>query len=274
MSAFGALKGLRDRPIEGVEAARELKWGFHLHPIELAGQGHNEPLVDARAYGVDGENYYFSERNPPYWQRVKGAIPDLLLRQAVAERLWRVNQRLHLSHLELHLFDGWRPRAVQAFFHDVWVPAEMVRRNPELSGDALTLEVERYWSPPTDDPRSPAPHATGAAVDLTLRWTDGDLLWMGSIFDDVTPLAHRDRFEAGDDRLLSFSDAEARANRRLLHWVMAEQGFVGDPDEWWHYSWGDQIWAKATGAPAAFYGLIEGTREAQPTTSPRSRDER
>jgi D-alanyl-D-alanine dipeptidase len=257
MSAFGALSELRDRPIEGIEAARQLKRGYRSHPIAAAGPGHNEPLVDVREYGIAGENYYFAERNPPYWQRIEGAIPDLLLRRAVAEKLERINQRLSPSGLELYLFDGWRPRAVQAFFHDVWFPAQLVRRHADLDGDALTREVERYWSAPTDDPMSPAPHATGAAVDLTVRWTGAEPLWMGSIFDDVTALAHRDRFELADAELLSFSDAEARANRRLLHWVMTEEGFVGDCSEWWHYSWGDQSWARLVGAPAALYGLAD-----------------
>ena len=47
---------------------------------------------------------------------------------------------------------------------------------------------------------------------------------------------------------------EARANRRLLHWLMTEEGFAGHPDEWWHFSWGDQMWAALTGAPHAHYG--------------------
>jgi len=42
-----------------------------------------------------------------------------------------------------------------------------------------------------------------------------------------------------------------------LHWVMTEEGFAGHPDEWWHFSWGDQLWAKLTGAPAALYGEAE-----------------
>jgi D-alanyl-D-alanine dipeptidase len=53
---------------------------------------------------------------------------------------------------------------------------------------------------------------------------------------------------------MSFSDEEARANRRLLHWVMAEEDFAGHPDEWWHFSWGDQMWAKLSGEMAAHYG--------------------
>jgi D-alanyl-D-alanine dipeptidase len=54
---------------------------------------------------------------------------------------------------------------------------------------------------------------------------------------------------------MCFSDEEARANRRLLHWVMAEEGFAGHPDEWWHFSFGDQLWAKLEGRPVALYGL-------------------
>jgi D-alanyl-D-alanine dipeptidase len=38
---------------------------------------------------------------------------------------------------------------------------------------------------------------------------------------------------------------------------MAEAGFANHPDEWWHYSYGDQTWAALTGRRAALYGLIE-----------------
>jgi D-alanyl-D-alanine dipeptidase len=112
------------------------------------------------------------------------------------------------------------------------------------------------------DADSPAPHATGAAVDLTIRWRGGDMLWMGSIFDDATELAHRDRFENLRGDAMSFSDDEARANRRLLHWVMAEEGFAGHPDEWWHFSWGDQLWAKLAGEPAAHYSEATTSKSA------------
>ena len=50
------------------------------------------------------------------------------------------------------------------------------------------------------------------------------------------------------------SDEEARTNRRLLYWVMTEAGFANNPTEWWHYSWGDQLWARLMGRPHAHYG--------------------
>jgi D-alanyl-D-alanine dipeptidase len=246
---------LRDRPIPDQDVARAARVDFrHKIPIDEKHALYGEPLVDVRSLGIAGENFYHLERNPPYWRRIEGSVPDLRLRRTVAGKLAAVNARLKREGLELFLFDGWRPRAVQAYFHDVWMPAELQRRNPALDGDALAREVERYWAAPTDDPLLPAPHSTGAACDLTLRLIGGEPLWMGSIFDDATPLAHRDRFE-GEDGAMAFSDEEARANRRILHWVMTEEDFAGHPDEWWHFSWGDQLWAALTGETSAFYGL-------------------
>ncbi len=258
MTRFAALEELRTRPIGDLAGTRAARKDFRSRiAIHRDNVLFGEALVEARAQGLAGANFYASDRNPPYWHRVEGATDQLLLRQSVADKLLRVNARAAAAGLELFLFDAWRPYAVQAYFHDVWMPKELQRRDPGLTGSRLTEEVERYWSAPSADENSPAPHATGAAVDLTLRWRDGEALWMGSLFDDVTPLAGRDRFEflAADN--FSFSDQEARANRRLLHWLMTEEGFAGHPEEWWHFSWGDQMWAALTGASQAHYGLAQ-----------------
>jgi D-alanyl-D-alanine dipeptidase len=256
MSIFGALEDLRTRPIGDQAAARLARRGFRSRILLDRGNAlFAESVVEARDVGLKGENFYASNRNPPYWQRVEGAVEKLWLRKSVAEKLLRVNARAGEAGLELFLFDAWRPRAVQAYFHDVWMPRELERRDPQLSGAALTAEVERYWAAPSESSDSPAPHATASAVDLTLRWKGSETLWMGSLFDDVTALAHGDRFETLEAGNFSFSDQEARANRRLLHWLMTEEGFAGHPDEWWHFSWGDQMWAALTGTAGAHYGL-------------------
>jgi zinc D-Ala-D-Ala dipeptidase len=256
MSVFGTLQSLRDRPVGDQAPARAARKGFRQR-IAIARDNRlfGEDVVEARDVGLAGENFYASDRNPPYWQKVDGATDRLWLRRSVADKLARVNVRAGEAGLELFLFDAWRPRSVQAYFHDVWMPRTLQRRDPSLTGAALTEEVERYWAAPSDSEESPAPHATAAAVDLTLRWKGDEQLWMGSLFDDVTALAHRDRFENLDAENFSFSDQEAQANRRLLHWLMAEEGFAGHPDEWWHFSWGDQMWAALIAASSAHYGL-------------------
>jgi D-alanyl-D-alanine dipeptidase len=172
MNLFKSLQGLRDRPIGEQETARALRKDCRNRiAIRRDNALFGEPMAEARELGLMGENFYACERNPPYWQKVEGATGQLLLRISVAEKLRRVNARAGEAGLELFLFDAWRPRAVQAFFHDVWMPRALQARNPGLSGKALTEEVERYWAAPSSDENSPAPHATGGAVDLTLRWT-------------------------------------------------------------------------------------------------------
>ena len=258
MSIFGALEELRHRPIGDQAPARAARIGCRQRiPIRRDNALFGESMAEAASFGLRGENFYNSPHNPPYWLKVEGATDKLLLRASIGGKLQKVNARAGEAGLELFLFDAWRPRAVQAFFHDVWMPNELKRRHPELSGEALRLEVERYWAAPSVDENAPAPHATGGAVDLTLRRKGGDPLWMGSLFDDVTALANRDRFENLSAENFSFSDQEAQANRRLLHWLMVDEGFAGHPDEWWHFSWGDQMWAALTGAAQAHYGLAD-----------------
>jgi D-alanyl-D-alanine dipeptidase len=162
--------------------------------------------------------------------------------------------------LELFVFDAWRPQAVQRFFHDVWFPEWLRVRRPGLSGEDLQREVETYWSAPSSGAGSPSPHSTGGAVDLTLVWRGSQHpLHMGTLFDDVTEMAWTDWFERSPTR--SMSDEEARDNRRLLHGVMTDAGFCNNPSEWWHYSWGDQMWARLTGADAAMLGSCDPTEQ-------------
>jgi D-alanyl-D-alanine dipeptidase len=253
MSPFGTLEALRQKPIPQPAPKR----GYRDIPIDAEGAAHQEPLVHAREFGIAGENYYASERNPPYYHRIPGSIDALVLREGAARRLHEANARLGEAGLELFLFDAWRPQAVQRYFHDEWLPRELKRRRPELSGEALLREVETYWAAPSEGKDAPSPHATGGAIDLTMRWRDGEPLWMGSLFDDPSPVSHTAHFEGAATDALSFSAEEARANRRLLYWLTRDAGFTSNPNEWWHFSYGDQMWAQLTGAPVALYSGAE-----------------
>lgn len=222
-------------------------------PIDFSGILASEQCVEIRERGVAGDNHYNTQHNPPYYISIPGSVRELYLRQSVAAKLVEVNARLKTVGVELYLFDAWRPQAIQRYFHDVWFPNWLIERQPHLAGQALVDEVEKYWAAPTAGAASPSPHSTGAALDLTLRFRDTrQPLYMGGIFDDLTQDARTDGFER--KTIASMSDEEARKNRRLLYWAMTEAGFANNPTEWWHYSWGDQLWAKLGGRPAAHYG--------------------
>ena len=254
----GVLGTYRTKPIaEAVARADALRPGYRGHAVDLSAPEQGEAMVDLRALGIAGENYYHSTQNPPYHQRIAGSVPSLMFRASLAARLTEVNAALARYGLELWVFDAWRPIAVQNHFHDHWMPAHLRRHSPALEGAALAAEVEKYWARGAPDgvidPASPPPHATGAAVDLTIRRIGGAELYMGSIFDDVTEVSNTAHFEDASDAM-SFSAVEARDNRRMLYWLMEAHGFANNPTEWWHFSHGDQMWARLTGAPAAHYG--------------------
>lgn len=233
-----------------------MKQGYRDLPIDQTGALNGEALARVEDFGVCGRNYYAHARNPPYWAPAIGAIDALLVRESVGRRLQSVNARLAAAGLKLYVFDAWRPRAVQAYFHEVWMPAQVRARSPDFTDAQVLAEVERYWAAPSQSPAHPAPHATGGAVDLSIVWNDGEPLFMGSLFDDASEIAATDYFERELSEE-SFSFAEARANRRLLYWLMLEAGFANHPDEWWHYCYGDQMWAALKGERAALYGLAE-----------------
>jgi len=46
-------------------------------------------------------------------------------------------------------------------------------------------------------------------------------------------------------------------NRKLLQRVMLGAGFTQLPTEWWHFSYGDQIWAVDNAREYAIYGVYE-----------------
>lgn len=249
---FGALRNLRDRPLPDLAFLRAVWEDRRPWPINEAPGAAR--LVPASDYGLRGRNFYAHARNPPYWHSVPGSIPDLLVRPEVGEKLAQIDARLAQDGLSLFVHDAWRPRAVQAYFHDVWFPAHLRACRPELSEADLALEVRKYWAPPSRA-GAPAPHSTGGAVDVALIWReDGEPLFMGSVFDDGSPLSHLDHFEHESPWPGCFSHAEARANRRVLYWVMTQAGFCPQPHEWWHYSYGDAAWARYVGASAAMFG--------------------
>jgi zinc D-Ala-D-Ala dipeptidase len=247
------LEGFKKAPILDLDQVREKKKGYREYPLEPI----EEEFDDARKYGIHGENYYNIADNPPYNEVVPGSIPELILRKSIIEKLVEINKSLAKIGFELYLFDGFRHIGVQNYMHDVWCPKYLKGLHPDWNQEKVLSEVSNYWayggadSDEKIDPKSPPPHSTGGAVDLTLRnIKTGELLSMGSGFDDPTELSHTDYFENHSE------DQEARDNRRLLYWIMQRAGFANNPTEWWHFCYGDQMWAKLTDQEKAIYSNI------------------
>lgn len=251
-------------PIPDQSLARMRRKGARSYPINLDAPENKERAIDVRTRGIAGENYYNSKENPPYWHSAPGSTPALFVREGVLNRLLRVNELLSPFGYELFLFDAYRPVEVQNYFHDTWVPNYLREKFPDWSPERVSEEVGKYWAKGAAnseeiDPLSPPPHATGGVVDLSLRdKQSGEHLFMGSAFDEVSSISYVDYFEEeGAQRELTESEQIARANRRILYSAMTEMGFTVNPNEWWHFGFGDQLSAAISGAPHAVYSVMK-----------------
>ena len=182
---------------------------------------------------------------------------------------------------QIAIFDAWRPLEVQAYM--VWrqfqqeaeqqgekallavnacnTPAELLRRDPILY-EKLAECVYRFWGIANPDPLHPPPHSTGAALDCTLLDEAGAAVPMGGPIDDFSDRADPEYFASAP---AASAGAQAHQNRLCLRDVLAVQGFVQHPGEWWHFSLGDQLWAWRRGAPHAIYGRVSSPVDAEST---------
>ena len=100
--------------------------------------------------------------------------------------------------------------------------------------------------------KMPPPHSTGAAIDVTLF--DADLLEMnmGSPIDEISDRSLPNYFANSIDN----QDIRFHSDRQLLNKVMTHSGFQRHPNEWLHFSCGDQLWAWISKKKIAIYGGV------------------
>ena len=91
-------------------------------------------------------------------------------------------------------------------------------------------------------------HQTGGAVDLGLCAPDGRELDMGTNY-----LEHNHQTAT---RCKALSE-EQKKNRLMLLRAMQRAGFVNYPAEWWHFSYGDKMWAAYCNKKTAVYDVVK-----------------
>ncbi len=169
------------------------------------------------------------------------------LRQGVLNALLEAQNYLQQTQprWKMQIFDAYRPIAVQQFMVDYTFASLLAEQS--LSREALSIEqseaiyqkVYHIWAIPSRDRATPPPHSTGAAVDLTLVDETGNPLDMGGEIDELSARSHPDYYADRSDS----QSQQYHARRQLLDEMMQKAGFYRHPGEWWHFSWGDQMWA-------------------------------
>lgn len=136
------------------------------------------------------------------------------------------------TYQQLLLDKGLSPRAVSA-----------------SKRQALLSQVYQFWAPSSSNPQTPPPHSTGAAVDVTLTDASGEAIDMGSPIDELSSRSYPNYFATSAD-----SQQQYHHSREQLSVLLSAVGFQRHPHEWWHFSYGDQLWAWLSGVSSACYG--------------------
>lgn len=144
------------------------------------------------------------------------------------------------------IYEAYRPMSEQI---KLWnkVVTQLKAQYPEAdtgSEEFISL-CDRYAANPY---RQGSGHQSGAAVDISLISDDGIEYDMGGKvrgFDDTAEF---------DSLLIS---SQAKNNRNILRDALHSVGMINYPSEWWHYSFGDRLWAKLTGSSIAIFGKLD-----------------
>ena len=208
---------------------------YHQIPIIECG----EPLVEIplEKFAVESPHPY-KKLGAPY-----GKHSPYFLRQSVVENLLIAQNYLQQIRPGWHIqvFDAYRPVAVQQFMVDYsfaqalncqgLTPSKLSPQQCQEIWDA----VNKIWAPPSLDEKTPPPHSTGGAVDITLVDENNEVLDMGSLIDEMSERSLPNYYIHSADNY--------HTHRQLLFDVMKKVGFYRHPGEWWHFCFGDQMYA-------------------------------
>lgn len=190
----------------------------------------NEPLVDIS----NDINLFFSDAvDKPAYLR-KGTYEKL----KVAYSLLPVGFyfKVHDAYRSLERQQkGWLKRL-----------KETKDQNPHLD----EKEIERITRLKIANPFSDGfgGHQTGGAIDITLCDQSGNDMNLGTKIPE-----HSNKTKTNS----KFLTKEEDGNRKILIQAMTKAGFKNYPVEWWHFCYGDKMWAAYSWKRTCFYGYIE-----------------
>jgi D-alanyl-D-alanine dipeptidase len=233
-----------------MEAAYDYLRRIEEYPLAECGEPMQELQPAARAGGIPIDF--------PSGLKLGQLRREFALRRSLVPRLLAVAEDMQRQGWLLRVEDAYRSLAVQAqgTTCDFIVETVFRRARWELGGRTPSLAlVLRRIRVLTATTAMAANHVAGSALDITvLDATGGREVDRGGSYLEVserTPMAS------------PFLSRSARRNRDRISELMARQGFLPYPFEFWHFSHGDADCelVSAAGRPARF-----GPVDLDPTT--------
>lgn len=147
----------------------------------------------------------------------------VLLRKTIASKLYRIADQLR----DDEYIKIYRAYSSRISLSEKWNEGlnKMLKENPDMGRAQLLSILNKKYSNPD---KSLGGHDTGAALDVALCDKNGNDFDYGTKYH-----------EKAKKRI----SEEQKNNRKHLVKVMKSQGFVNNPTQWWHFSYGDRTWA-------------------------------
>ncbi|MCU0552806.1 MAG: D-alanyl-D-alanine dipeptidase [Leptolyngbya sp. Prado105] len=199
-----------------------------------------EPLVEISTQFDRVTPHPYAKLGAPYEDK-----SPFFVRKGILDRLLLANAELQKVRpgWKIQIFDAYRPVAVQKFMVD-YTLEELVNANglelaalSDMQREEWLQQVYQFWAMPNLNLETPPPHSTGAAIDITLINQNGNVIDMGSEIDEISARSFPHHYS---------EETEYGQQRKLLANAMITAGFKQHWNEWWHFSYGDQIWAWLT----------------------------
>ena len=145
----------------------------------------------------------------------------------------------------LKIYDAYRPIEKQ---RESWEKA--LRETIKEKNNLPQEKIERLSRLKVADPSKGeyGGHQTGGAIDVSLCDEKGKELDLG------TKVAEYNKKTKTQN---SFLLKKEKKNRKILNESMVAVGFKNFPAEWWHFCYGDRMWAAYSARKTCFYGFID-----------------
>ena len=184
----------------------------------------NEPMVEL----LDDEDFVKTDGNV------------FVGRKGMIERLLKAAKNVSMKGYRLHIYQTYRSPEEQSE-RRASLYEEVRNKYPSYDEKVILQMVNKRVAGVGGG------HQTGGAVDLSLCDKDGKELDMGTQYREhnIKTATHSK----------SLSDQQHN-NRRILLKAMQSAGFVNYPAEWWHFCYGDKMWAAYSNKKVALYDVL------------------
>lgn len=162
-------------------------------------------------------------------------------RKGMVDRLQKAADEISKKGFRLHVFVMYRSPETQVQRRTA-LYEELRQKHPDFNEEEITRLLNIRIA------QVGGGHQTGGAVDLTICDLQGRDLDMGTDY-----MEHNNNTATMSHTL----NEEQRKNRKMLLDCMQKVGFVNYPAEWWHFAYGDKLWAAYSHHKKALYDVVQ-----------------